>query len=313
MGLFSLDFGISANLINTIQKLTNDIYKSSQQNCTSTTSTTANNNTFIFVDDTIGGNVTEITNTSNIDTSCVLTNSMNTLVKNLAQATASQVAGPSSTSTFNFNTGASLNATSLIQNTVNSISELSNASCNSQNLQEVNGTYSLVVGTNIGGDFLGISNASNAQGSCSLSNTMKTVAYNTVQGTVQQKPAQGIGILNIIIIIVIVAIIFIIVVLVLVFGIGAVGSKSGSKKAKPDSKDKKDSDDNLSDDTKDDTSKNTPVNTPSTPSVTSSSSNTSSSALSSISKNLTNYAYQQLPSKDTVMNSLNKYSQQLLK
>lgn len=164
-----------------------NIVQQNQQNCTSTTSASTNNNVVIVNGSKIKGNFTGVSTNVNTDAACLITSNMNTNIETIVSSLLQQN-NQAKTDIMNDGVLANVNTNvyNLNQTISNNISQINQATCSASQIVNSNNNYVYVSNSKIGGNFVGVSNDSTANASCSLNNAMKITAYNSLQSNAAQ-------------------------------------------------------------------------------------------------------------------------------
>lgn len=168
------------------ETVTNDVVQKNQQNCIAQSVADTSGNTIIINGSTIDGNVSGTTTKTSTDATCLMTSTIEDTVENILQNVAQQNSSISSGIT-DFMSKRDQDIDYDLSVTVqNSILQMSEQGCVSSSISSTTNNYIYVGDSKIGGDFLGFSNDSKANASCSMTNVMKNEAYNSLQTKVDQ-------------------------------------------------------------------------------------------------------------------------------
>ena len=214
----------TTNTANLQQTFMNNILQSNQENCIASTTNSANNNIVIVNGANIKGNFTGVSSTTSTDASCLMVSNMENSVSNILSATIKQT-NISETDWFNgFQFTKEKNTFNISQTVVNNISQITQSTCSSNTTSSTNNNYVYVAtGTNIGGDFVGVTNAASSSANCSINNVMKNTTYNQAQANADQSnTVKGMFVSIVSAIVLIIGIIVITV--IILFSVGALGS-----------------------------------------------------------------------------------------
>jgi hypothetical protein len=167
------------------QSFINNILQQSQQNCLVQSTNTASNNVTIINGATIDGNVIGVTITAHTDASCLMTSSMEDSVQNMLSAILQQ-ANQAATDIMN---GGQItmetNTFSIDQSVTNNISQINQTTCSVNTSTSTNNNY-LYVSGKVGGNVIGVTQATDTKMNCSVSNIMKNTTYNQAQASATQ-------------------------------------------------------------------------------------------------------------------------------
>lgn len=205
------------------QTFLNNVTQSNQQNCSSSASTTQDNNVTIITGTTILGDFIEQSATIVTDSTCLISSSMDSSVESLLSALANQSNKPSSSIFDALSLSAGINLTQTKQKVTNNIGQLNEAACNSSAIVSQSGNYTYISDSFLGGNYVGQSSSSNPSSSCSMSNYMKNVTYTQAQAQATQNNTTT-SLLGIITAVVVIVIVVIIILVVISFGKGVLRS-----------------------------------------------------------------------------------------
>jgi hypothetical protein len=222
---------VSRETVNIQQNIINDITQSNQQNCVAQTQSSQSGNTVIINGSVINGDFTGILQQTNTDATCIMTSSMESSVENLLQNISIQSTSMQ-TSPFDFLSSDRSYIDYDLKTTIqNQISQINEQGCIASSITSTNNNYVYVGDSTINGNFVGVSSASNANASCTMSNYAKSQAYNSLTTDNVQKSKFT----NILAVLIGVALI----IFVLIGGVGVVvGLIYFSNKKKPELTDK---------------------------------------------------------------------------
>lgn len=178
---------ISKNVGDIQQDFMNNITQLNQQNCVSKANKQANGNVFIIQGGNINGDFYGVVETVSTDATCLIVSSMTDSVENILSATLQQT-NSAATDMFNFlSSNKQDNTFNIEQSVTNNISQINEATCAASTTDSTSNNYFYVgTGSNIGGNYVGVTDDASASANCSMTNTMKNYTYNQAQATATQ-------------------------------------------------------------------------------------------------------------------------------
>ena len=221
---------ISSNVANIQQQFMNNITQEDQQNCIATVNNQANNNVIIVNGANIKGDFTGVATTVNTDATCLMVSNMEDSVQNILSAIVQQT-NEAETDWFNgFQITDQSNTFNVNQSVTNNINQINQQTCAANTTTSTSNNYVYVGNTNIGGNFVGVTDTANASANCSMTNSMKNSTYNQAQASgTQSNTVKGMFVSIITAFAAIIAIIVIGVIILFATGsIGYVGYKKYS-------------------------------------------------------------------------------------
>lgn len=171
---------ISLNNASVQQQFQNSVNQIANQSCTAQVQANTNNNQVIINGGIFEGNVTGVSTQVSTDASCSITSSFDAQVQNAIKAIVAQTI-QTETSWFNA-PGFQDNTFNINQTIVNNINQVNNELCAASTVTSSSNNYVYVAaGATVSGNFIGITNAGQANATCSMTNYMKSVTYNQAQ------------------------------------------------------------------------------------------------------------------------------------
>lgn len=180
---------MSSNITNIAkiqQDFMNDILQNDQQNCIAQQTQQATGNIIVVSGGVIDGDFIGVRQVQNTDASCLMVSNMQNTVENVLSATLQQT-NQAVTDWFNdFSYTDETNIFDISQSITNNISQINEATCSASNIQAATNNYIYVPDTRVRGNFIGVSQDSNASANCSMTNMMKNATYNKAQASATQ-------------------------------------------------------------------------------------------------------------------------------
>lgn len=130
-----------------------------------------------------------ISTNNTVDASCVISSSMASTISNMLGTMVQQEAKTDNDLFGDFSKSRLINVTDIVQSTTNVINQVNSSVCTAASYNPIKDQYIYAANTTINGNggFLGISEKSNTNATCSMSNYMKNLSFNQTQANTGQK------------------------------------------------------------------------------------------------------------------------------
>lgn len=175
--------GGNDNQVSLSQNVTNSIFQSQQNTCDAQVTSIQTGDQVIVVGSRVSGNVGfEVQAT--VESSCVITNTIDTTVSNTLAAMLQQE--NTTLSGIIPNMGSQTNAVNALQTVSNYITQMTENTCSSTVINNQSNDIVYAQNTSVGGNVGFIDNGLNAVANCTFNNTTSLSVYNDMQATVTQ-------------------------------------------------------------------------------------------------------------------------------
>lgn len=183
--------GAQSNFRKTYQSAVSEL---TTESCTLTTKAEASNNVVIIDHSTIKGDVEGVTLTASTDGTCVLVDNVGDVAKSILHDVAAQTTKTDSDLFGDFSFKVQTNVSDVRQSTVNNIMNVFEGTCSTSQITSTNNNFVYITDSKLGGNFKGVTNKSDNKLACTLTNLVKTSAYNAASATTNQEAhARGIA------------------------------------------------------------------------------------------------------------------------
>ncbi len=171
------------------QGVINNIIQQSDQSCTQTSSSSADNNTVYGSGLVIGGDFVGVSNAVTSDVSCMITSNMESTVENMLESVTTQNTDQSTSfisDVVDLFSGSDVEGVSIGQQVTNAISQLNEATCQASQINSASNNLVYLTDSTVLGNYTAVSNSTDFKSSCTLSN----IARLTVEAKLSSDTSQ---------------------------------------------------------------------------------------------------------------------------